>query len=234
MASNKPVSTTEALRRLAEGNRRFIEGRPSSPNDSLLARRAELADKGQRPFAIIVTCSDSRVPPELLFDQGLGDLFVVRAAGNIVTPELLAGIEFAALSFETRLCIVLGHTECGAVRAATRCVTHGEPAPTPALRRLIQEIRPAVERVRTALSAAADHDLVPSATVSNIFHGIDRITAMSPLLQDRMANGEFEVVGALYELHSGRVNFELGRSKSVLHLSSIREGDRSEQAVLSQ
>ena len=141
------MTPTQAIQRLQEGNNRFTSGLKSV--DSLLAysKMAELAEKGQTPFAIVLTCSDSRSPVEMIFDEGLGDLFVVRVAGNVVAPSLLASMEFAVANFHSSVIVVLGHTKCGAVDACLKHVQNPtEELPSPHLEELIGRIRPAVER----------------------------------------------------------------------------------------
>ncbi len=144
----------EALRRLREGNERFVANVRSMKSLSSAARRAELA-VAQEPFAIVLGCSDSRVPVEIVFDQGLGDLFVIRVAGNIVAPSLIGSVEFAAAQFGTRLVIVLGHSQCGAIIATLDQLRRPTANQSPNLKSIVDRIRPAVEKL---LPVRPDHD----------------------------------------------------------------------------
>ncbi|HUP57760.1 MAG TPA: carbonic anhydrase, partial [Bdellovibrionota bacterium] len=159
MTAKKP-SAFEALETLMTGNQRFIAG--SHEVESLLGpdRRKQLAENGQSPFAVVLTCADSRVPPELIFDRGLGDLFVVRVAGNVVMPSTLASIEYATSALGTPLCLVLGHSRCGAVTAAVETRCEKSAALTPYLDLLIGKIRPAARRV-----TRCSHDLSPEEVI---------------------------------------------------------------------
>ncbi len=144
----------EALRRLREGNERFVANVRSMESFTSAARRAELA-VAQQPFAIVLGCSDSRVPVEIVFDQGLGDLFVIRVAGNIVAPSLIGSVEFAAAQFGTRLVIVLGHSQCGAIIATLDQLRRPTANQSPNLKSIVDRIRPAVEKL---LPVRPDHD----------------------------------------------------------------------------
>src|ERR687889_825258 len=138
------ISALEALERLRQGNRRFVDDVPSVQTLTNQTRRRELAS-GQNPFAIILGCSDSRVPAEIVFDQGLGDLFVIRVAGNIVAPSQVGSVEFAAARFGTRLVVVLGHTQCGAILATVEELEGASQTPSPNLQSIVDRVRPSVE-----------------------------------------------------------------------------------------
>ncbi len=199
------VSAREALDRLREGNRRFVSGVRSL--DALLShtRRAELA-ANQCPFAIILGCSDSRVPAEIIFDQGLGDLFVIRVAGNIVAPSQVGSVEFAAARFGTPLVVVLGHTQCGAVLATLEEVRRGSNN-SPNLRSIVDRIRPSVEGL---LAMGLDRDegrLVSAAVRANVRASADHLRHGSALLEQLIQEGRLTVVGAEYSLETGEVDF---------------------------
>ena len=153
------IAAIEALRRLREGNRRFVAGTPSLDGVSSPTRRAELV-AGQEPFAIILGCSDSRVPAEIVFDQGLGDLFVIRVAGNIVAPSQIGSVEFAAERFGTRLVVVLGHSQCGAVTATLEELAARRRNESRNLRSIVDRVRPSVEGL---LTASLGRDPTPDA-----------------------------------------------------------------------
>lgn len=204
-------ASLEALNNLKKGNERFANGLRSIRSLASVERAKELAENGQRPFAIILTCSDSRVPTETVFDQGLGDLFVIRVAGNIISPGVVASIEFAASQLETPLCVVMGHTKCGAIRAAVEGELKGLPAPTANLAHLLEFIRPAAKRaVETVRDASGNiEEVVRRATLENVDHVVTEAMARSPMVREKVDGGELMIVGAVYQLHTGRVEFSL-------------------------
>lgn len=185
----RPTTPTEALRELVAGNARFTAGQVNGPNRGL-ERIAELAPS-QAPFAAILGCADSRVPPELLFDQGFGDLFVVRIAGNVATPEELASLEFAVAALGAVFILVLGHSECGAVKAAL-----DGSVPPGQISSLFQHIVPGV--------ADANGD-VPAAIESNALHQMMVVRQGSPLLAAAVREGRLGVGAGVYDLATGRV-----------------------------
>jgi carbonic anhydrase len=194
-----PKTPDEALKRLLAGNKRFVEGNPQNPRrDSV--RRIKTAE-GQKPFAIILTCADSRLSPEVIFDQGLGDLFVVRVAGNTASDPILVGsIEYSVLTFGSVLLMVLGHTDCGAVKAAIEVVTKGETLPGE-LNSVVEPIVPAVQAVQ---SQPADQ-LVDAAIDENVKltrRGLGQI----PTFSDAVQSGKLEIVGYEYQLKTGKVD----------------------------
>lgn len=192
-----PINTpAEALRELAAGNRRFAEGKPIGPNRSM-ARLKDIAPK-QAPFAAVLACADSRVPVEILLDQGFGDVFVCRAAGNIVTPEMLASLEFGTLVLGAKALLVLGHSSCGAVKATIA----GDAVPGQ-ISTLYQHIQPAVERV-----AAQSKDAKPELEAvahENVRMQARLLSRSSPVLGGLVKEGKLAIVGGMYDLTSGRV-----------------------------
>jgi carbonic anhydrase len=196
----------EALERLREGNRRFASGTRSRDADLSHARRAELA-KEQEPFAIVLGCSDSRVPAELVFDQGLGDLFVIRVAGNIVAPSQVGSVEFAAARFGTRLVVVLGHSQCGAVLATLEELQHPSESQSRNLRSIVDRVRPSVEELlRSGL--AHDRDaLVRRAVRANVAASVNHLRHGSAILEQLIRDDGLLVVGAEYSLETGEVEF---------------------------
>jgi carbonic anhydrase len=199
-------SSILALERLREGNRRFIANVRGI--DALLSqhRRAELATR-QQPFAIVLGCSDSRSPAEILFDQGLGDLFVIRVAGNIVAPSQIASVEFAAQRFGIPLVVVMGHTSCGAIEATLEAIARPDDESLHNLRSIVDRVRPAIEPLtQTELAnnpAALRHQCVRAnvrASANHLRHG-------SPALESLVLQGKVVVVGAEYDLESGEVDF---------------------------
>jgi carbonic anhydrase len=195
-ANNFAQTEVELLKqKLVDGNKRFAASQVTHPNSSA-ARREEIA-KGQHPFAIIVSCSDSRVPPEILFDQGLGDLFVIRAAGNVVDDFGIASIEYAVEHLGVKLVVVLGHERCGAVSAA---VQGGElPGHLP---KLIEAITPAVNTAKKMKG-----DLVANSINQNVHDVVELLKNSKPILNEVIHKHELEIAGAFYDLDDGTVKF---------------------------
>jgi carbonic anhydrase len=200
------ISALEALDSLVEGNRRFVSDCRSHNSLASQARRSELV-KGQEPFAIILGCSDSRVPAEIIFDQGLGDLFVIRVAGNIVAPSQIGSVEFAAERFGTRLVVVLGHSVCGAVLATLEELKRPAADRSPNLGSIVDRIRPSVEPLfETDLRHRPDA-LMQQAVRANIRAAANNLRYGSQILEQLIQRGELLVVGAEYSLETGVVDF---------------------------
>ena len=199
------IAALEALDRLREGNRRFVSGTPRLEGVSSLTRRADLV-AGQEPFAIILGCSDSRVPAEIVFDQGLGDLFVIRVAGNIVAPSQIGSVEFAAERFGTRLVVVLGHSQCGAVLATLEELRRPTETQSRNLRSIVDRIRPAVEGLLAAGPAPDADALVGEAIRANVRAATNQLRHGSEIIERLSAHDGLLVVGAEYSLESGLVN----------------------------
>ena len=200
------IPARDALERLVEGNRRFVNDWRMSRALASHARRTELAD-GQEPFAVVLGCSDSRVPAEIVFDQGLGDLFVIRVAGNIVAPSQVGSVEFAAERFGTRLVVVLGHTRCGAILATLEALTQPAPVPSRGLASIVDRVVPAVEPL---LHTELRHDpeaLVREAVRANVRLAASQLRRGSPLLEQHTVQHGLMVVGAEYNLDTGEVEF---------------------------
>ena len=199
------ISARDGLARLREGNQRFVSGLRSL--DSMLShtRRASLAIS-QHPFAIVLGCSDSRVPAELVFDQGLGDLFVIRVAGNIVAPSQVGSVEFAAAAFGTSLAVVLGHTRCGAVSAAIN-EARNPAGHSPNLRSIVDRILPAVETLLATELRNDEEQLMRQAVRANVRASVSHLRHGSALLEQLIDEGKLVVVGAEYSLETGEVDF---------------------------
>ena len=197
---NSTWTADEALARLIAGNDRFVAGTARFPT----VQKEVLADlaKGQRPYATIIGCSDSRVPPELLFDAGFGELFIVRIAGNVISPEVMGSIQYAAMHLQTPLFIVLGHKGCGAVQAALAALRDG-PAERERITQLLDRITPGLGEVDETLTAEAQLDAAVEANVRWSMHQL----LETPEARARAAEGLLKLVGAVYELTTGRVRF---------------------------
>lgn len=200
------LSAREALERLREGNRRFVSGVRSRDALTEHARRRAL-EAGQEPFAIILGCSDSRVPAELVFDQGLGDLFVIRVAGNIVAPSLVGSVEFAAERFGTRLVVVLGHSRCGAVQATVEELLQPAERHSENLRAIVDYIRSSVEELLTTELRDDPEALVKHAVRANIRASASHLRHGSQVIERLIREDGLLVVGAEYSLETGLVEF---------------------------
>lgn len=200
------ISALEALDRLREGNRRFVSNDRDSGALTDEARRSSLLT-GQEPFAIILGCSDSRVPAEIVFDQGLGDLFVIRVAGNIVAPSLVGSVEFAADKFGTRLVVVLGHSSCGAVKSTIEVLKRSTEIRSPNLRAIVDRIRPSVEALMETEIRRNPDELVRRAVRANIRASVSQLRHGSQMLEKLIQDDGLLVVGAEYSLETGEVDF---------------------------
>jgi carbonic anhydrase len=201
-------SPEQALERLVDGNRRFREATGTS---AARAWSPHLATNAQRPFAIVLGCSDSRTPVEILFDEGFGDLFVVRIAGNIVAPSVVGSIEFAAAQFGSRLVVVMGHTRCGAIAATVKALETGLGPESNNIRAITDRIAPHIE----SLVRPGDPEAVLREAVrANVRASADHLRHGSRLLEEYIVSGRVAVVGAEYELETGEVRFLDGVPKS--------------------
>jgi len=200
------IPAREALERLREGNLRFAANVRGSDAFVSHTRRVELAS-GQQPFAIILGCSDSRVPSEIVFDQGLGDLFVIRVAGNIVAPSQVGSVEFAAARYSTRLVVVLGHSQCGAILATLEELRAPSGNQSRNLQSIVDRVRPSVEGVFAGKVGPDSDALVQQAVRANIRASVDHLRHGSRVLEELIQDQGLLVVGAEYALETGVVDF---------------------------
>lgn len=200
------ITAQDALLRLQEGNQRFVDGKHDCLFDQLCGRREELAGS-QEPFAIVLGCSDSRVPVELIFNQGLGDLFVIRVAGNVIAPSLVGSVEFAASQFGTRLVVVLGHTNCGAVKATLESLKSKAGEASPNLNSIVKRVRPSVETLLETCLVDYPEQLLRAAVRANIRASVQQLRVSSHILENLALEGGLLVVGAEYDLETGVVEF---------------------------
>lgn len=194
--AQEALTPDQALIKLKEGNKRFVEGKTTKPRQDV--NRVKEVSTAQNPFATIVGCSDSRVPNEIIFDQGLGDLFIVRTAGQVSTYASWGSIEFAEEFLGTKLIVVLGHTKCGAVNAAVTV-----PNVPGHIVTLINAIKPAVEKAR----AKHPKDLVHESIYENVRMQVAQLKSLEPVLAKNIAEGKIKIVGAVYDLNTGAVEF---------------------------
>jgi carbonic anhydrase len=200
------LSAQAALDRLKEGNRRYVSGEHQLDTAASQARRDALAT-GQEPFAIILGCSDSRAPAEIVFDAGLGDLFVIRVAGNIVAPSQVGSVEFAAARFGTPLVVVLGHTKCGAIAATLEELARPSEAQSRNLRSIVDRIRPAVVAMHATELRQNPEALARAAVRANIMLSVDHLRHGSDILEQLILKDKLQVVGAEYSIETGNVEF---------------------------
>lgn len=202
------ISAREALDRLREGNSRFVSGVRGGDILASRSRPIELpSDQEQAPFGIILGCSDSRVPAEIVFDQGLGDLFVIRVAGNIVAPSQIGSVEFAAERFGTPLVVVLGHTQCGAVQATIEELKLPQQVQSRNLQSIVDLIRPSVEMLISTETTLESSALMTKAIRSNVRASVDHLRHGSDIIEQLVQQGRLLVVGAEYSLETGIVEF---------------------------
>ena len=205
--TNRPATGAQALALLKEGNARYVDSLTSDPS---MQRRPELI-RDQDPLAIILGCSDARVPVEIVFDQGLGDLFVIRVAGNVVAPSQIGSIEFAAEKFNTKLVVVLGHSHCGAVSACVDALINPDKNYSPNLQSIVDRIRPSVynlHELATANGQDADaEELIERSIRANVRMSVSQLKHGSRALEDLVSSGQLLIVGAEYNIDTGKVRF---------------------------
>lgn len=192
------LTAKDAHRILVEGNKRFMQNVKAQRN---LKQQVLETSTGQYPFAAILSCIDSRVPAELVFDQGIGDIFSIRVAGNVINEDVLGSIEYSCKVAGSKIVVVLGHTSCGAVTAACKHVELGN------ITALLSKIQPAVSEVKFSDNANVTASEVDDVAIQNIHHSIDRIRTESPILKELEDSGEIEIVGAIYSVDTGEVKF---------------------------
>lgn len=200
------ISAQEAIKRLKEGNKRFVSGSINADKQLSTSRQKKLITK-QSPFAIILGCSDSRVPVEFIFDQGFGDLFVIRIAGNIVAASQVGSIEFAAECFKTKLVVVLGHSNCGAVTAAINTINNPEQNQSHNLKFIVDRIRLSIENLQEELESSDTEKFMEKVISANVRSSVNQLYHGSDNLKQLTKNKDLLVVGAKYSLDTGIVDF---------------------------
>jgi len=199
------IAAAEALARLRDGNSRFVSGQ--TPTQSLSNNVRRILALDQAPFAIVLGCSDSRVPAELVFDQSFGDLFVIRVAGNIVAPSQVGSVEFAASKFGTKLVVVMGHSHCGAIAATLEELLDGATTQTRGLRSIVDRVRPSVQTLLAGRQGLDRKTLAHEAMRANVRASVDHLSHGSELLERLVHNDGLLIVGAEYSLDTGVVTF---------------------------
>ena len=207
----------EVLKKLQDGNNRYLNGDGKFPNLSQ-ARRTETAVNGQHPYATVIACSDSRVPVELIFDAGIGDIFVIRVAGNVADVDEIGSIEYGIDHLETPVLVVLGHTHCGAVTAVVQnAQVHGS------IPQLVDNIIPAVDRVKKDHPEMSGEAVIAEAVKQNVWQTIHDLLRNSAAARERVHNGSLKIVGAIYDIASGRVDWLEPFTDHEWILSGIKE-----------
>lgn len=199
--ADEPRSAEEALTLLREGNQRWMDGNPQNPQTGIM-RRKMTADAGQKPFAVVLTCADSRIPVERVFDRGVGEVFVTRVAGNVSGPHEAGTIEYALEHLGAPVLVVMGHSKCGAVKATVE----GGHA-TPNIESLIEEIKPAVERAKKLNPTLEGAELVEASVRENVWQSVFDLYKSSPMLVEMVRSGKVKVVGAVLDISTGRVDW---------------------------
>ncbi|MDN3650143.1 carbonic anhydrase [Reinekea marina] len=200
------ITAAEALERLKVGNERFVAGN-SQHEEMSSEKRRQLVVAEQKPFAVILGCSDSRVPAEIVFDQGLGDLFVIRVAGNIVAPSQVGSIEFAVEQFGTPLVVVLGHSNCGAIKSTIDVIRGNVDSSSHNLNSIVSRIRPVIETLCESNISEDEEELKKYSIRANVRASVGHIRYSSPILEKLVQQERVTVVGAEYSLETGVVNF---------------------------
>jgi carbonic anhydrase len=203
------MDADKALQKLIEGNKRYIEGTADGAELTITTRRQGIAD-GQNPFAVILGCSDSRVPAELVFNRGLGDLFVIRVAGNIVAPSQIGSVEFACQQFGTQLVVVLGHSHCGAINATVEALMGDPNKMSPNVASIVDRVTPAVHPIVKRNQFKDRKDLIHQAMRANVEQSVNDLQMRSRILRRLVDSGQIKIVGAEYSIETGVIDFYPG------------------------
>jgi carbonic anhydrase len=201
------LNPEQVIAELRAGNRRFLEGKSAQTSESSLKKLSEFAEKGQVPKAIVLCCSDSRAPVEMIFDQDIGDLFVVRVAGNIIAPSLVGSVEFAAGTFGTGLVVVMGHTQCGAITATLDYIEDPEAIHSANIQDIVGRIKPHIQSIAD-MRHLSRGERVQRAVEANVRDSVSQLSSgSSALLEGLVRQGKMKIAGAVLELATGEVRF---------------------------
>ena len=196
----------KVLKELMSGNMRFLEGESIKCAHSSLKKLKTFAETGQLPKAILLSCSDSRAPAEMIFDQDIGDLFVIRVAGNIVAPSLVGSVEFAASTFGTSLILVMGHTECGAIKATLNHIEDPQAIESENIHDIVSRIRPHIFSI-TLINDITDQEKITRAAKANVLASVNQLSHSSRMIEDLVQKKKIKIVGSLLDLSTGQVEF---------------------------
>jgi carbonic anhydrase len=199
------ISNAEnVIEELIAGNKRFLDGHSIKSSESSLRKLKEFAEKGQLPKAIILCCSDSRAAVETIFDQDIGDLFVIRVAGNIIAPSLVGSVEFAASTFGTRLVMVMGHTKCGAIQATLDHIQHSNAIPSENIHDIVSRIKPHIFSI-TQIPGLTAKERSNRAVEANVLASVNQLPHSSRLIEGLVLEGKIKIVGSVLDLSTGAV-----------------------------
>jgi carbonic anhydrase len=223
-------NSDQALNLLIQGNERFVQSQPSYPNVTS-ARRLEVFQNGQHPFATTISCSDSRVPPEYIFDRGFGDLFVIRIAGNVMATDEIGSVEYSVEEMGVPLVVVVGHTKCGAVTAVVKGAKLSGSMP-----KMVSQIKPAADKVKKHHPELHGDDLIHETVKENVFTSIENLYRTSKAVRELVDKGKLQVVGGIYDLETGKFEVlgrhpkekELLKLKTIGKLEKIKDSDPQE------
>lgn len=194
------------LAELQSGNQRFLAGNSQQTSETSLQKLKDFAKTGQFPKAIVLCCSDSRAPVEMIFDQDIGDLFVIRIAGNIVAPSLVGSVEFAATTYGVPLVLVMGHTQCGAIRATLDHIEHAETIPSENIHDIVSRIKPHIFPI-AQVKGISPEERVNRAVEANVLASVSQLSHSSRMIESMLTQKAIKIIGAVLDLDSGRVNF---------------------------
>lgn len=200
------MSNNKVLTELKAGNDRFLAGESIQTSNSSLLKLKHFAKTGQFPKAIVLCCSDARAPVELIFDQDIGDLFVIRVAGNIVAPSLVGSVEFAASTFGTSLVLVMGHTECGAIKATLNHIEDSQAISSENIHDIVSRIKPHIFPI-TQMNELSEHEKLNKAVEINVRASVNQLSHSSRLIEGLTQQGKMQIFGAVLDLETGKVNF---------------------------
>jgi carbonic anhydrase len=201
-----PDSPERVIQELIDGNQRFLGGTSIQSSESSLKKLKEFAEKGQLPKAVVLCCSDSRAPVEMIFDQGIGDLFVIRVAGNIIAPSLVGSVEFAVSAFKTRLVLVMGHTGCGAIKATLDFIENANPISSENLHDIVSRIKPHIYPI-TQIKELSREQKLSLSVQANVLASVSQLSFSSRLIEGLVKEEKLQIKGAVLELATGVVEF---------------------------
>lgn len=200
------MDSDQVIKDLMVGNKRFLEGKSIQTSESSLKKLKDFSEKGQFPKAIVLCCSDSRAPVEMIFDQDIGDLFVIRVAGNIIAPSLIGSVEFAVSAFGTNLILVMGHTQCGAIRATLDHIENSHAISSENIHDIVSRIKPHIFPI-TQMPEISYEEKLTRSIEANVFASVDQLSHSSRLIEGLLSQGKIKIRGAVLNLSTGHVTF---------------------------
>jgi carbonic anhydrase len=202
----RSMDADQVIKDLMAGNKRFLGGESIQTSESSLKKLKDFSEKGQFPKAIVLCCSDSRAPVEMIFDQDIGDLFVIRVAGNIIAPSLIGSVEFAVSAFGTNLILVMGHTQCGAIRVTLEHIENSNAIPSENIHDIVSRIKPHIFPI-TQMKEITHEEKFTRSIEANVFASVDQLSHSSRLIEGLLSQGKIKIRGAILNLSTGYVDF---------------------------